>query len=89
LDALRRQPVSPKAAIAASVRLGTGSGRSARLAAVAVGGISASQTSTRNIASGCARTVIGCCAPSIVIAGQALPSVSTARATAPCGPSTT
>src|SRR5262245_5100342 len=82
LAALRRQPVSPKAAIDVSVVLGSGSGEPSRLAEVAPDGINSSQTRTGNAASGRARAVIGCGAPSMVTAAQSVAPESTARATA-------
>src|SRR4051812_43038226 len=86
---LRRQPVSPKAAIDFKAAFGRGRGEFSRLAEVAPAGIVRSQTRTGKVASGTARTLMGCCAPSMVISGQLLACASTARATAPCGPSTT
>ena len=72
-----------------SERLGSGSAEFSRLADAVPAGICFSHTSTGNSASGGARTLIGCRAPSMVIAGQVLASARIARATAPCGPSTT
>src|SRR3977135_2133405 len=69
--ALSRQPVSPNAAIDIKVALGRGSGEFSTLAEAAPAGIGSSQTRTGNVASGRARTFIGGCAPSIVMAGQA------------------
>ena len=86
---LRRQPVSPKAAIDFTVALGRGNGEFSRLAEVAPAGIARSQTRIGNMASGRARTLMRCRAPSMVMSGQLLACVSTARATGPCGPSTT
>src|SRR5258705_5427466 len=70
--ALRRQPVSPNAAIDFRVALGRGSGKFSTLAEVTPAGIGRSHTRTGNVASGSARTFIGCCAPSMVMVGQAL-----------------
>src|SRR5215813_10887290 len=91
--ALRRQPVSPKAAIDRSVVFGTGSGAFSTLAEFAPAGSGSSQTRTGKNAlgpvSGRARTLIVRCAPSMVIAGHCVALVKTARAIAPCAPSTT
>jgi hypothetical protein len=89
LAAFRRQPVSPKAAIDFSSAFGSGSGEFPMLADDAAAGIGSSQISTGKVGSGVARTFIGCSRPSTVIAGQRVASATTARATAPCGPSTT
>src|SRR3954447_22856430 len=75
---LRRQPVSPKAAIDFKAGLGRGRGEFSRLAEVAPAGMVRSQTRTGNIASGTARTLMGCRAPSMVISGQLLACASTA-----------
>ena len=86
--------MSPNAAIDLSSAPGNGSGEFSvpadmMFADLVPAGIGVSQTMTGNVASGWARTFIGCCAPSMVIAGQPVVLATTARATAPCGPSTT
>ena len=91
--ALRRQPVSPNAMIEVSVGFGSGRGEFAMLADPAPAGIDISHTSTGKgppgPLSGNARTFISRAAPSMLIAGQWVVPVSTARAIAPCAPSTT
>src|SRR4030088_1026953 len=67
LAALRRQPVSPNAAIDLSSPPGSGSGEFSvpadmMLADLVPAGIGVSQTMTGTAASGWARTFIGCCA---------------------------
>jgi hypothetical protein len=87
--AFRRQPVSPNAATAVSVGLRMGSGKFSMLADLVPAESGNSHTSTGNAASGRARTFIACSLPSMAIAGHRVACATTARATAPCGPSTT
>jgi hypothetical protein len=91
---LSRQPVSPNDAIDVSAPLTTGNGELSvpvitMVADFASTGSGSSHTRTGKVASGWARTFITRWVSSTVIAGQCEAPATTARATAPCGPSTT